>query len=227
MSALILVVEDDEAILRGVSWNLEAEGFSVCTATDGRAAVTEALEMRPDLILLDIMLPEQSGFQACRILRRKGITVPIVLLSAKNTEHDIVTGLELGADDYVTKPFRFAELLARIRAHLRRQSADESIRFGSVVVERTRRVVRRDGEVVTLSKREFDLLEHLISRQGRPVTREQILKAVWGSQYLGTDRTVDNVITRLRQKLDLPGSPRHIVTVRGIGYRLDLTEREV
>jgi len=227
MSPMILVVEDDEAILRGIAWNLEAEGFAVCSVMDGRSAVTEALEKRPDLILLDIMLPEQSGFQVCRILRRKGVTTPIVLLSAKNAEHDIVTGLELGADDYVTKPFRFAELLARIRAHLRRQSSDESVRFGSVVVERNNRRVRRDGEDVTLSKREFDLLEHLISRQGRPVTREQILKAVWGSQYLGTDRTVDNVITRLRQKLDKPGTPHHIVTVRGVGYRLDLTQRDV
>jgi DNA-binding response OmpR family regulator len=219
MSQRILIVEDDPSILRGIELNLQLEGYRTATATDGPTAL-EVLEREPvDLMVLDIMLPHLSGYQVCEKARAAGHRLPIVLLSARSAEIDIVRGLELGADDYVTKPFRVAELLARIKAHLRRNAPTAVVQFGDVEVDRVARVVRRGGADVELSVREFDLLDLLIERAGRAVTRETILARVWGDDYFGTDRTVDNFLTRLRQKLDTPGEPRYLQTVRGVGYR--------
>jgi two-component system alkaline phosphatase synthesis response regulator PhoP len=217
--ARILVVEDDPSILRGIELNLQLEGFETVSAADGAKAL-ELAEQDVDLVILDLMIPHVHGYQVCQKLRAAGNSVPIVLLSARNAEQDIVMGLDYGADDYVTKPFRVAELIARVKAHLRRHAPPSStVRFGQVEVDPVKRLVRRAGEMVELTPREFDLLSYLVHNEGRAVTREAILKAVWGESYFGTDRTVDNFVTRLRQKLDLPGEPMHFLTVRGIGYR--------
>jgi DNA-binding response OmpR family regulator len=224
--AQILVVEDDPSILRGLDMNLTMEGHEVTCVPDGREALDILRSTRFDLLVLDIMLPHQNGYQICRIVRKKDPNVPIILLSAKNREQDIVLGLELGADDYVTKPFRVAELLARVRAHLRRQHPIDRFRFGAIEVDLERRLVHKEGAPVEMSRREFDLLAFLYERQGRAVTREKILARVWGSAYLGTDRTVDNVITRLRHKVDTAGKPTHLLAVRGIGYRFVLGDAD-
>jgi two-component system, OmpR family, alkaline phosphatase synthesis response regulator PhoP len=219
MAARILVVEDDPSILRGLELNLQLEGFDTVAATDGERALQLATE-QVDLVILDLMIPHVHGFQVCLKLRAAGNRVPIILLSARSAEEDIVMGLEYGADDYVTKPFRVAELIARVKAHLRRQApGTEVFRFGEVEVDLAKRLVRRAGEVVEVTQREYDLLAFLVGNEGRAVTRDAILAAVWGEQYLGTDRTVDNFVTRLRQKLDQPGEPVHFLTVRGVGYR--------
>jgi two-component system alkaline phosphatase synthesis response regulator PhoP len=213
----ILVVEDDPSISRGLEMNLQLEGFETVAAADGREAL-EKLE-GVDLVILDIMLPHMNGYQVCARLRAEGHDMPVILLSAKSAEVDIVRGLELGADDYVTKPFRLAELLARVKAHLRRRAPSDGYRFGDVEVDLASRLVRRAGQMVELTEREYDLLVFLIEREGKAVTRDAILLGVWGQGYFGTDRTVDNFITRLRQKLDTPGEPLFFHTVRGVGYR--------
>ena len=168
------------------------------------------------------MLPHLNGYQVVRSLRRQGSDVPIILLSAKSAELDIVMGLDLGADDYVTKPFRVAELLARVKAHLRRRQTSTRVRFGDLEMDLEAREVRRDGAPIEMSSREFDVLAFLVERAGKALTRDTILSEVWGQHYFGTDRTVDNFITKLRNKIDTPGNPRHIVTVRGVGYRFVL-----
>ncbi|MCB9667902.1 MAG: response regulator transcription factor [Alphaproteobacteria bacterium] len=218
MSYRILVVEDDPAICRGVEMNLQLEGFETLVAVDGRQAL-ELLGERLDLVILDIMLPHVNGFEIVERLRRRKDDVPIILLSAKADEEDIVRGLDLGADDYVTKPFRLAELLARVKAHLRRRPSSTEARFGDVVIDFDERKAVRDGELVELTPKELDLLEFMWEKEGRALTRDTILQAVWGNGYFGTDRTVDNFINRLRRKLDTPAEPRHFVTVRGVGYR--------
>ncbi|MBW2253770.1 MAG: response regulator transcription factor [Deltaproteobacteria bacterium] len=222
MGERILIVEDDHAILRGLEMNLQLDGYETVAATDGRAALKAVREGNLDLVVLDIMLPHVNGFQVLETLRQRGDDVPVIVLSAKATELDKVMGLGLGADDYVTKPFSVAELLARIRVRLRRRSPAERVRFGDVEIDLARREVRRGGADVPLTSREFDLLAFLVQREGRPLTRETILSNVWGTHYFGTDRTVDNFITRLRQKLDTPGEPCHFLTVRGVGYRFVL-----
>jgi len=221
MAHRILIVEDDPSILRGIELNLQLEGYQTTTATDGPAALEALGRGGVDLMVLDIMLPHLSGYQVCERARAAGHVLPIVLLSAKSMEIDIVMGLDLGADDYVTKPFRVAELLARIKAQLRRHAPSSTVLFGDVEVDRVRQLVRRKGEPVELSAREYQLLELLLERAGRAVTRETILAKVWGGDYFGTDRTVDNFITRLRQKLDTPGDPQFLTTVRGVGYRFE------
>lgn len=219
MPARILVVEDDPSILRGLELNLQLEGFETLTATDGESALALAAE-DVDLVVLDLMIPHVHGYQVCLKLRAAGNRVPIILLSARSSEVDIVMGLEYGADDYVTKPFRVAELIARVKAHLRRQlPATDLVRFADVEIDLSKRLVRRGGEIVDLTPREYDLLAFLVANEGRAVSREAILAAAWGEHYLGTDRTVDNFVTRLRQKLDQPGEPAHFLTVRGVGYR--------
>jgi DNA-binding response OmpR family regulator len=220
MPAHILVVEDDPAIARGLELNLQLDGHRVSTAGDGRAAL-ERLDETPDvdLVVLDIMLPHVNGYEVVRRLRRSGRDVPVVLISARSGEDDIVLGLDVGADDYVVKPFRVAELLARVKAHLRRRAPVAVVDFGDVEVDIERRLVRRAGEPVALGQREIEVLLFLVARDGRAVTRDAILRAVWGAGYFGTDRTVDNYIASLRQKLDRPGAPRHILTERGVGYR--------
>ena len=222
MAPRILVVEDDPSILRGLEMNLQLEGFETIAVTDGRSALEHIDDV--DLVVLDIMLPHLNGYQVCQRMRANGSDVPVILLSAKSSELDIVRGLDLGADDYVTKPFRVAELLARVKAHLRRRSPTEVFRFADVEVEFDNRLVRRAGQIVELTEREYDLLVYLVEREGKAVTRDAMLNGVWGSGYFGTDRTVDNFINRLRQKLDTAGDPRHFHTVRGVGYRFVATE---
>ena len=219
MAPRILIVEDDPSILRGIELNLQLEGFETVTATDGRLGLQAASSGDIDLVVLDVMLPQMNGYQLVQRLRKQGNDLPIILLSAKTAELDIIMGLDLGADDYVTKPFKVAELLARIKAHLRRRKPTEQYVFGEIQVDFDAREVCRDGQVVDMSSREYEVLVFLIEQEGKALTRDTILSEVWGKHYFGTDRTVDNFITKLRQKIDTPSSPQHIRTVRGVGYR--------
>ena len=219
----ILIVEDEPDLLRGLELNIKAEGFGVLTARRGDEGLEGALRDRPDLVLLDVMLPGMSGFDVCRELRRKGFEAPIIILTAKAEEVDRVVGLEIGADDYVTKPFGIRELLARIRVRLRRTStsgAASMVRFSDVEVDFERQEARRAGARVDLTGKEFDVLRLLAANRGRIVTRDRLLDEVWGYEHYPTTRTVDNHILRLRQKLEHdPSDPRHILSVYGEGYK--------
>lgn len=222
--ASILLVEDDRAILRGLEQNLGFEGYELISATDGERGLTLARDKTPDLIILDIMLPKLNGYEICRILRREGSNVPILMLTAKKQEMDKVMGLELGADDYMTKPFGVMELLARVKALLRRVQRTEiqltHLQFGDVEINFETFTATRDGKPIELSTREFELLRYLVRNPDRVLSRQAILNAVWGMDYYGTSRTVDNFITRLRHKIEPdPGKPLYIQTVRGVGYR--------
>ena len=219
----ILIVEDEPDLLRGLELNIKAEGFTVLTARRGDTGLEDALRERPDLVLLDVMLPEMSGFDVCRELRRKGFEAPIIILTAKAEEVDRVVGLEIGADDYVTKPFGIRELLARIRVRLRRSGHSPPatvVRFSQVEVDFDRQDATRDGQRVELTGKEFDVLRLLAANRGRIVTRDRLLDEVWGYEHYPTTRTVDNHILRLRQKLEAnPSDPRHILSVYGEGYK--------
>ncbi|MBX2999200.1 MAG: response regulator transcription factor [Caldilineaceae bacterium] len=227
MEQTILLADDDEMIVDALGYQLRREGYTVITALDGADALALARSTRPDLILLDVMMPKLQGWEVCRELRRNS-TVPILMLTARGEEMDRVLGLELGADDYVIKPFSFRELLARIHAQLRRAEfarrppIDEMvIRLGRITIDRTRREVRRDGEIVNLSPREFTLLLVLLDADGAAVERSLLLDRAWGEAWVGDPRTLDVHIRWLREKLeDTPGDPQLILTVRGIGYRL-------
>jgi len=224
MSSRILIVEDDPSIRLGLKRSLEFEGFTVELARDGEEAIQRAFDKKPDLIVLDIMLPRVNGFEVCRTVRKYDGTIPIVILSAKGDEGDKVLGLELGADDYVTKPFSVRELTARIKAALRRRKAldgeIESFEEGELSIDFGGQTLLVSGERRELSSREFKLLRHLIQNRGRVLSRDQILNKVWGYDYDGTPRTIDNFINKLRQKLgDDPEDPRWIQTVRGSGYK--------
>lgn len=219
MSHHILIVEDDAAILRGLEMNLQLEGYEVSIAMDGKTGLQLAMERNIDLVVLDIMLPGLNGYQVVQKMRKHRADMPVILLSARSAEVDKIMGLDLGADDYVTKPFSLGELMARVKAHLRRHAPETLVRFSDVEVDFERDLVRKSGEVVQMSNKEYELLKLLIDREGRVLPRETILDVVWGHGYFGTDRTVDNFITRLRQKVDQPGTPRHILTIRGVGYR--------
>lgn len=220
----ILIVEDDESIAMGLEMNLTAEGYQVQVAKDGEQGLALARGRGFDLLILDVMLPRLNGFELLRLLRGEGHIVPVVLLSARGAEMDKVMGLELGAEDYVTKPFGLAELLARVKAVLRRDAiarADgAAIRVGALEINAATREVRRNGAPVELTATEFDVLHCLMEASGRVLSREQIQARVWGPAHHGTPRTIDNFILQLRSKLeDDPAKPRHIVTVRGVGYR--------
>jgi two-component system, OmpR family, alkaline phosphatase synthesis response regulator PhoP len=222
----ILVVEDDRSLRDGLAMNFQLQGYRVITAEDGDEGMQKAFDSRPDLIVLDIMLPGWSGLDILQELRQKAEDVPVLILSAREQTHDKIQGLELGADDYVTKPFELPELLARVEAMLRRRRAEKrrelAIELGDVEIEPVGRTVRKSGEGVHLSAREFDLLVLLARSPGRVFTREVILDRVWGWGFDGTTRTVDNFIMSLRQKLeDDPSRPRHILTVRQVGYKLE------
>jgi two-component system alkaline phosphatase synthesis response regulator PhoP len=224
MSARILIVEDDPSIRLGLKRSLEFEGFVVDMARDGEEAIQRAFDKKPDLIVLDIMLPRVNGFEVCRTVRKYDATLPIVILSAKGDEGDKVLGLELGADDYMTKPFSVRELTARIKARLRRRRAFdgevETFEEGSIRIDFAGQQMSVDGEARELSTREFRLLRHLIQNRGRVLSRDQILNKVWGYDYDGTPRTIDNFINKLRQKLgDDPNDPTWIQTIRGSGYK--------
>jgi DNA-binding response OmpR family regulator len=271
----ILVIEDDPSIVLGLRMNLEAEGYTVDVAEDGEAGLANARSRQADLIILDIMLPRLNGFEVLRQLRAEGVTVPTIVLSARDAELDIVMGLEFGAEDYVTKPFGIAELLARIKAVLRRPRLDEPkddertagpaaphgvaapevaaspdataapelaaspvatpaaaspepapvggrvIRVGELEIDPRTRQVTRGGEPVTLTATEFDILWCLVQADGRVLGREEIQTHVWGPGHHGTLRTIDNFMMQLRTKLERdPGDPQHLLTVRGVGYRL-------
>jgi DNA-binding response OmpR family regulator len=224
MNERILLIEDDESILLGLEMNLKMEGYQVSLARDGEQAIEEFEETPPDLVILDLMLPAMNGFEVLRAFRRKNSEVPVLVLTARDSQQDKVEGLNLGADDYVTKPFALPELLARINAHLRRarkKNGDAGvIAFGDVRVELDSRRVTRSGAPVEMTAREFDLLVYLARSRERVLARSQILEAVWGDSYEGTERTVDNFVVRLRDKIEGdPSKPVHLQTVRGIGYR--------
>ena len=219
----ILIVDDEPEMVRGLEDNLRFEGYQTLAAGDGKRGLQLALTEAPDLILLDIMMPDMSGWDVCRELRRKGLDVPVIMLSARGEEVDRVLGLELGADDYVTKPFGLRELLARIRAVLRRPGARqkfEECAFGDVRVHLRGRQAFKAGREVRLTRKEFDLLRYLVEHRGEVITRDRLLDEVWGYDQFPTTRTVDTHILRLRQKFeDDPERPQFILTVHGQGYR--------
>jgi len=220
----ILVVEDDLSILTGLSMNLKFDGYDVLQAQDGRTGLERALDDRPDLIVLDLMLPHLNGYEVIKQLRERGNRVPVVVLSAKGTESDKILGLDLGADDYVVKPFGLQELLARIKAVLRRRYGSAPVvQFGdSVVVDLDARKITRGGKTVDLTAQEFRILEHLVAHPGRTFTRQELISGAWGFDYQGTERTVDNFMRQLRQKFEInPDKPEHFLTVRGLGYRFE------
>jgi len=219
----ILIIEDEPDLLRGLSLNLKAEGYAVLTAARGDTGTELALRERPDLILLDIMLPGMNGLDVCRELRKRGFSAPIIMLTAKAEEVDRVVGLEIGADDYVTKPFGIRELLARIRARLRRHSGESGskLKFGDVEIDFAKHEASRGGGRVELTGKEFEVLRLLARHRGEIVTRDLLLEEVWGYESYPTTRTVDNHILRLRQKLEEdPSDPRFILSIYGEGYKL-------
>jgi DNA-binding response OmpR family regulator len=224
MSPRILIVEDEPDIVHALELNLTAEGFGVTSATSGPAGLEAALREAPDLVLLDVMLPGMNGLDVCRELRRRHFDRPIIMLTARSAEVDRVVGLEIGADDYVTKPFGIRELLARIRVRLRRHDGangrDAVLRFGDVQVDFDRHEAEKGGRRVELTGKEFEVLRLLASNRGRIVSRERLLEEVWGYEHFPTTRTVDNHILRLRQKLEEdPSDPRFILSVYGEGYK--------
>jgi DNA-binding response OmpR family regulator len=221
----ILVVDDEPTLVATVKYNLEREGYQVVTAADGESGLSVARAERPDLILLDLMLPGLDGFEVCRILRRE-MTAPILMLTAKTQEVDKVVGLELGADDYVTKPFSMRELLARVRALLRRAEAPAAeakvLTAGDLQVDLRRREASRQGQALLLKPKEFDLLAFFLRNRARAFTRDQLLDQVWGYDFAGDTRTVDVHIRWLREKIeDNPAKPARLITVRGVGYRFE------
>jgi len=221
----VLVIEDDLAILRGLADNLEYESYEVTTATDGLEGYRLLQEQKPDLVILDLMLPRMNGYEVCRRARDEGNMVPILILTARGEEMDRVLGLDLGADDYVTKPFSIPELMARVRALLRRTvSADtppEVLRFGDVEVDFRCFEAKKSGQPVRMARKEFGILQYMAARIGDVVTREELLDDVWEYDAYPTTRTVDNHIASLRAKLEDDASdPRHLLTVHGVGYRL-------
>jgi len=222
----ILVVDDEPTLVATVKYNLEREGYSVTTAVNGEAALARAHEDHPDLIVLDVMLPVIDGFEVCRLLRRD-MSIPILMLTAKTEEVDRVVGLEIGADDYVTKPFSMRELMARVKALLRRSEAEpeeqrETLSCGDVQIDLRRREASRCGEALSLKPKELELLTFFLRNRGRAFTREQLLDQVWGYDFVGGTRTVDVHVNWLRQKIEVePAKPTRLVTVRGTGYRFD------
>ena len=221
----VLVVDDEATLIATLRFNLEKEGYEVDSATDGAQALELARANGPDLVILDLLLPGLSGLDVCRILRKESM-VPIIILTAKGEEVDKVVGLELGADDYVTKPFGMRELMARVRRHLRRSVSTMAaqtapvLEAGTLTVDLMRRQVTKDGLEVELKPKEFELLAHFMRHQEQVLSRNQLLEGVWGYEAFGQTRTVDVRVGRLREKIeDEPGCPTRIVTVRNIGYR--------
>lgn len=222
--SLILVVEDDPAILRGLADNLRFESYEVLSAADGEAGYRLIREKKPDLVILDLMLPKMSGFEICRKIRAEGCRIPVLMLTARGEETDRVLGLDLGADDYVTKPFSIRELLARVRAILRRTGQPESLpdelRFDDVVVNFLSYEAWKGGRLLEMTRKEFSVLRLLAAHPGQVITRDELLNQVWGYENYPTTRTVDNHIASLRAKLeDDPADPRHFKTVHGVGYK--------
>jgi DNA-binding response OmpR family regulator len=218
----ILIVEDEPALLRGLQDNLKAETYEVITASDGETGLRLARETKPDLIVLDLMLPKVSGYEICQKLRSEGVTTPILILTARGEEADRVLGLDLGADDYVTKPFSVRELMARVRALLRRaQPSSGELRFADVVIDFHSYTATKAGRNIEMTRKEFGILKYLSSRQGVVVSRDELLNEVWGYDAFPTTRTVDNHIAGIRAKLE-QGEPKHLITVHGVGYKFVL-----
>ncbi len=225
----VLIIEDDSTLLRGLKDNFEFSGYQVKTASDGQAGLEAALTCKPNLILLDIMLPTLNGYEICREVREQKLNMPIIMLTAKGQEEDIVRGLNLGADDYMTKPFSIKELLARAGAFLRRSEATlpEVLEFGDLKLDVSSHKLFKNGEEVVLTPKEFRLLEYLASRTGRALTRDEIMRNVWGSSIVVTSRSVDRCITTLRGKIEpSPRHPTYIQTIRDIGYRFEMPDVE-
>lgn len=236
MGEKILIIEDETTLQEALAYNLRRQGYEVELAGDGQAALNVARRIRPDLIILDIMLPGMDGFEVCRILRQE-MTTPVLMLTARDDEIDRVVGLEVGADDYLTKPFSMRELLARVKALLRRvrmvreeiggghgqvETSQSVIQHGNLIINIARREALLNGNPLPLKPKEYDLLLYLAQHRGQVLTREQILERVWGWEYIGDSRTVDVHIRWLREKIEPdPANPRRIVTVRGAGYRFE------
>jgi DNA-binding response OmpR family regulator len=219
----ILIIEDDPALLRGLKDNFETAGYLVRTANDGRKGLDSLLKDPPDLLLLDLMLPKVNGYEICQTARIRQLEMPIVMLTAKGQEDDLVRGLELGADDYVTKPFSIRELLARVKAFLRRQGPETSAAaFGDCRLDLAAHKLFKKQKEVELTAKEFRLLEFFVKRPGRALTRDSILDGVWGDDVIVTDRSVDRCVTTLRSKIESdPRNPTFIQTIRDIGYRFE------
>ncbi len=222
----VLVVDDEPSFREALTVGLRREGFEVRTAADGRAALAEISESEPDLVLLDVMLPGMSGLDVCREIRKQS-RVPLIMVTARGEEIDAVVGLEVGADDYVAKPYRMRELVARMRAVLRRAEGQPTephacLTEGDVVLDIDRHELRVRGELVTLALKEFELLAYLLARAGRVVTRDSLMQHVWGYNYVGDTKTIDVHVKRLRSKIeDDPSKPQLITTIRGLGYRYE------
>jgi DNA-binding response OmpR family regulator len=232
MAEKILIVEDELTLQETLAYNLKHQGYEVETANDGQTAIDKAKQINPDLILLDIMLPGMDGFEVCRILR-KDMSVPILMLTARDDEIDRVVGLEVGADDYLTKPFSMRELIARVKALLRRarlmqnmnkdsESTHKILQFNNMIIDETRHEVMVNDKPLVLKPKEYDLLLYLARHRGHVLSREQILKEVWGWDYFGDSRTVDVHIRWLREKIEVnPAEPKRIITIRSAGYRFE------
>jgi DNA-binding response OmpR family regulator len=220
----ILIIEDDISILRGLKDNLTFEGYEVHTTTDGLEGFNTAMEKPVDLLLLDIMLPGLNGYEICRRLKKEKPDLPIIMITARGTEMDTVAGLDIGADDYISKPFSIPELMARVRAVLRRSSAEnadiETYSFGNVSMDFKKFHTTVDHEAVDLSSREYAIMQHLVEHEHEVVHRHDLLEKVWGFDITPTTRTVDNYILELRKKIEEdPSNPKHILTIRGAGYK--------
>jgi DNA-binding response OmpR family regulator len=223
----VLIIEDDPTLLRGLKDNFEFKGYHARTAADGEEGLDAALKVKPDLIILDIMLPKLNGFEICRRIRQAELDMPIIMLTAKGQEEDIIQGLNLGADDYVTKPFSIKELLARANAFMRRrrEKEPEVYRFGDCELNLVSHKLFRGGREVTLTPKEFSLLEFFAGRVGRALTRDEIMSSVWGSEVLVTSRSVDRCVNTLRSKIELdPRWPTYIQTIRDVGYRFEIPD---
>jgi DNA-binding response OmpR family regulator len=223
----VLIIEDDSSMLRGLKDNFVYAGYNVTTASDGEEGLNAALNIKPDLILLDIMLPKINGYEICRLIRNEKLDMPIIMLTAKGEESDIILGLNLGADDYVTKPFSIKELLARAAAFLRRsKQAEQNIyEFAGFRLDISARKLTRNGDEIRLSPKEFRLLDYFLSRQGRALTRDDILNCVWGYNCFSGFRSIDRFVTTLRNKIEPdPHNPVFIHTIREIGYKFEPPE---
>jgi len=220
----VLIIEDDSTMLRGLKDNFSYAGYNVLTAADGEAGLNAALDAKPDLIILDIMLPKINGYEICRLIRKEKFDMPIIMLTAKGEESDIILGLNLGADDYVTKPFSIKELLARAAAFLRRrkQKEKDSYKFGDFLLDIPARRLSKKGKEIKLSPKEFRLLELFVKKQGKALTRDEILNAVWGYNSFAGHRSVDRFVTTLRNKIEPnPQKPAFIQTLREVGYKFE------
>lgn len=226
MGKKVLVVDDEKNIVDIISFNLKKEGYEVLKAFDGEEGIKNVFEYNPDLILLDIMMPKVDGYEACKKIREK-CDIPIIMLTARAEEVDKVLGLELGADDYVTKPFGIRELMARVKANLRRKEVDKGntvqstniMTYGNLIIDMDKYEVRKNEQPIELTYREFELLKFMAQQKSQVFSREALLEKVWGYEYFGDVRTVDVTIRRLREKVeDSPGSPQYVLTKRGVGY---------